>query len=131
MQQSFFNDMRVAGGSCIRARPACSIRRLTRRCRRIRLQSTNGNLVSSGPFAVDTTLSRLYAMTDDQPLGLTAGDITIEGFNLTTRLPTWIARFASPQSGSSLIRWGTNGLAFATGGTAPTIALISGSIVSR
>jgi hypothetical protein len=95
------------------------------------LQSTNGNLVSSGSFAVDTTLGRLYAMTDDQPLGLVTGDLTIEGFKLTTRSPTWIARFASPQGGNSLIRWGTNGLALATGGTTPAIALISGSIVSR
>jgi hypothetical protein len=41
------------------------------------------------------------------------------------------ARFASPQGGSSLIRWGTNGLAFATGGVTPTVVPISGSIVSR
>jgi len=36
------------------------------------------------------------------------------------------------QGGNSLLRWGTNGLAFTSGGiTAPTIELISGSIVVR
>ncbi len=131
MQQSFFNDIRVAGGLVYSGTSGVFNPATNTTLPPYPLQSTNGNLVSSGSFAVDTTLSRLYAMTDDQPLGLTTGDLTIEGFNLTTRSPTWIARFVSPQSGSSLIRWGTNGLAFATGGAAPTIVLISGSIVSR
>jgi glyoxalase/bleomycin resistance protein/dioxygenase superfamily protein len=38
---------------------------------------------------------------------------TIEGFNLTTLQPTWIARF--PSIKSRIIRWGTNGLAFFDG----------------
>jgi hypothetical protein len=70
--------------------------------------------------------------TGDQPLGVTNGYFTLESFNMTTSSPTWIARFQAGQGGNSLLRWGTDGLAFTSGGiTAPTIELISGSIVVR
>jgi hypothetical protein len=131
MGQSFFSNMQLAGGLVYSGTSGVFNPATGTTLPPYPLQSTNGNIVSSGSFAVDTALGRLYAITDDQPLGMTTGDLTIEGFNMTTRSPTWIARFASPQGGESLIRWGTNGLAFTTGGVTPTITLISGSIVSR
>jgi len=98
------------------------------------MQNTNpaGTAVSSFEFTIDTTLNRGYFLTNDSPQGVT-GQLTIEGFNLMTQQPTWIARFASPQILTTpLLRWGSNGLAFVTssGGTS-SLTLISGSIVSR
>jgi hypothetical protein len=131
MQQSSFNDIQLAGGLLYTGTSGVFDPATNTTLPPYPLQSSSGNLVSSQSFAVDTALGRFYAMTDDQPFGLTTGDLTIEGFNLTSRAPTWIARFASPQEGRSLIRWGTNGLAFVTGGVTPSLVLISGSIVSR
>jgi len=131
MQQSSFNDIQLDGGLLYTGTSGVFNPATNTTLPPYPLQSSSGNLVSSQSFAVDTALGRFYAMTDDQPFGLTTGDLTIEGFNLTSRAPTWIARFASPQEGRSLIRWGTNGLAFVTGGVTPSLVLISGSIVSR
>jgi hypothetical protein len=84
-------------------------------------------------FAVDALLNRAYFMTDDSSIAV-PGQMTFEGFNLTTQAPTWLARFPSSNPlGGRMIRWGSNGIAF-VGGTAaasPNITLISGSIVSR
>jgi hypothetical protein len=84
-------------------------------------------------FAVDSSLNRAYFMTDDSSIG-NPGQMTLEGFNLTTQAPTWLARFPSSNPlGGRLIRWGSNGIAFVGGNAAasPNITLISGSIVSR
>jgi trimeric autotransporter adhesin len=98
------------------------------------MQNTNpaGTAVSSLEFAIDTTLNRGYFLTNDSPQGQ-IGQLTLEGFNLMTQKPTWIARFASPQIlPTPLLRWGSNGLAFVTSsGATSSLTLISGSIVSR
>ena len=71
-------------------------------------------------------------MTSDTTVA-TPGDMTLQGFNLTTQAPTWVTRFpASNPVGGRMIRWGTNGLAFVGGNAAaPNITLISGSVISR
>jgi hypothetical protein len=98
------------------------------------------NFLSSSPygnsysysFAIDASLNRAYFMTSDTPLGTTS-DMTLEGFNLTTRAPTWLARFPSSNPlGGRMIRWGSDGIAFIGGNaSAPSITLISGSVISR
>jgi hypothetical protein len=96
------------------------------------MQSSNEPVAVSESFVADTTLNRAFALTNDQPVGLGFGDITVEGFNLTTQQPTWITRFAAPQGGGPMVRWGTNGLAFPEN-TADNfqIVLINGPVVSR
>jgi trimeric autotransporter adhesin len=98
------------------------------------MQNTNpiGTTVTSFASAVDTALNRGYFLTNDSPQGV-IGQLTIEGFNLTTQQPTWIARFPSPQvMPFPLLRWGSNGLAFVTfTGGASYLTLISGGVVSR
>jgi hypothetical protein len=95
------------------------------------LQNTNpaGSTVTAGWVAVDTSLSRAYALTNDTPYQSVTGQ-TIEGFNLATLQPTWIARF--PSINSRIIRWGANGLAFFNGNVLnPAVVVISGSVVTR
>jgi hypothetical protein len=95
------------------------------------LQNTNpiGSAVTAGWVAVDTSLSRAYALTNDTPYQSVTGQ-TIEGFNLATLQPTWIARFPSIEG--RIIRWGTNGLAFFDGSALnPAVIVISGSVVTR
>jgi len=95
------------------------------------LQNTNpiGSTVTAGWVAVDTSLSRAYALTNDTPYQSVTGQ-TIEGFDLTTLQSTWIARF--PSIKTRIIRWGTNGLAFFDGNALnPAIIVISGSVVTR
>jgi len=85
--------------------------------------------VSAGSFIVDTSLSRAYAITSDTAYESATGQ-TIEGFNLTTLQPTWIARF--PSIRSRIVRWGTNGLAFFDGNPLnPSVIFISGTVVAR
>jgi hypothetical protein len=82
-----------------------------------------------GSLAIDTSLNRAYFVTTDTPNMTTSGS-TIEGFNLTTQVPTWITRL--PNGGGAIMRWGVNGLAYYLGnGVSPTITFISGSVVSR
>jgi hypothetical protein len=95
------------------------------------LQNTNyaSATRSANSFIVDTSLSRAYAVTNDTVYESATGQ-TIEGFNLTTLQPTWIARF--PSIKSRIVRWGTNGLAFFDGNPlSPSIVLISGTVVAR
>lgn len=85
--------------------------------------------VSAGWVAIDSSLSRAYALTSDTSYQSVTGE-TIEGFNLTTLQPTWIARF--PSIASRVIRWGANGLAFFDGNVLnPAVIVISGSVVTR
>src|SRR6202012_4432977 len=51
-----------------------------------------GSTSNSFFYALDTSLIRAYFMTSDSPNG-TTGDMTLEGFNLTTQAPTLVARF--------------------------------------
>jgi hypothetical protein len=98
----------------------------------LRTSSYAGNSQSYS-FAVDGLLKRAYFMTDDSSIAI-PGQMTLEGFNLTTQAPTWLARFPSSNPlGGRMIRWGSNGIAFVGGNFAasPNITLISGSIVSR
>jgi hypothetical protein len=98
----------------------------------LRTSSYGGNSQSYS-FAVDGLLNRAYFMTDDSSIA-SPGQMTLEGFNLTTQAPTWLARFPSSNPlGGRMIRWGSNGIAFVGGNAAasPNITLISGSIVSR
>ena len=98
----------------------------------IRTSSYSGNSQSYS-FAVDAPLNRAYFMTDDTSIA-TPGQMTLEGFNLTTQAPTWLARFPSSNPlGGRVIRWGSNGIAFVGGNFAasPNITLISGSAISR
>jgi hypothetical protein len=98
----------------------------------LRTSSYGGNSQSYA-FAVDATLNRAYFMTDDSSLA-TPGQMTLEGFNLTTQVPVWLARFPSSNPlGGRMIRWGANGIAFVGGNFAasPNITLISGSVISR
>jgi hypothetical protein len=83
-------------------------------------------------FAIDASLNRAYFITSDTPNG-TTDDMTLEGFDLTTQAPTWVTRFPSSNPvGGRMIRWGTDGIAFIGGNiAAPTITLISGSVISR
>jgi len=132
MQESFFGDLQFVGGLVYSGTTGAFNPATGTKLPPYPLQSTSGNFVSSGSYTIDTTLNRLFATTGDQPLGVTNGYFTLESFNMTTLSPTWIARFQAGQGGNSLLRWGTNGLAFTSGGiTAPTIELISGSIVVR
>jgi hypothetical protein len=97
------------------------------------LTSSYGGNSQSYSFAVDASLNRAYFMTDDSSLA-TPGQMTLEGFNLTTQVPVWLARFpASSPLGGRMIRWGSNGIAFVGGNFAasPNITLISGSVISR
>jgi len=96
------------------------------------LSSNPGGSSYSYSFAIDASLNRAYFMTTDSPSG-TTDDMTLEGFDLTTQAPTWVARFpASNPLGGRMIRWGTNGIAFIGGNiAAPTITLISGGVISR
>jgi len=97
------------------------------------LTSNYGGNGHSYSFAVDGALNRAYFMTDDSSI-TTSGQMTLEGFNLATRAPTWLARFPSSNPlGGRVIRWGSNGIAFVGGNFAasPNITLISGSVVSR
>ena len=97
------------------------------------MQNTNpaGSSVSSSGFALDSTLSRAYFITNDNPQGQDLG-FTLQGFNLTTQAPTWITRIPSAQPASSVVRWGSNGLAFVTSSQGTyTLNLLSGSVVSR
>lgn len=98
----------------------------------LRTSSYGGNSQSYS-FAVDAPLNRAYFMTDDSSIA-NPGQMTLEGFNLTTRAPTWLARFPSSNPlGGRMIRWGSNGIAFVGGNFAasPNITLISGSVISR
>jgi hypothetical protein len=95
------------------------------------LQNSNpeGSGVSAGGVTVDTSLSRAYVLTNDAPNQTSTGE-TIEGFNLSTLQPTWIARF--PRVNSRVVRWGTNGLAFFNGDALnPAVIVLSGSVVTR
>lgn len=95
------------------------------------LQNTNPSSYSAtaGSFAIDTSLSRAYAVTSDMAYQSVTGQ-TVEGFNLATLQPTWITRFRSIHS--RIVRWGPNGLAFFDGNVSnPAIILISGSVVTR
>jgi hypothetical protein len=97
------------------------------------LTSSYAGNSQSYSFAVDGLLNRAYFMTDDSSIAI-PGQMTLEGFNLTTQTPTWLARFPSSNPlGGRMIRWGSNGIAFVGGNAAasPNITLISGSIVSR
>lgn len=94
------------------------------------------------PFAADTSsvpsaafdggLDRAYFVSTDQPTGATSQVTSIEGFQLSTRNPLWIARFPFQNPATQLTRWGTNGLAFSevTSGMG-TLVLISGPLVSN
>jgi hypothetical protein len=98
----------------------------------LRTSSYGGNSQSYS-FAVDASLNRAYFMTDDSSIAI-PGQMTLEGFNLTTQAPTWLARFPSSNPlGGRMIRWGSNGIAFVGGNAAasPNITLISGSVISR
>jgi hypothetical protein len=76
-------------------------------------------------------LNRAYFLTNDNPQGQD-GDFTLQGFNLTTQAPTWITRFPSDQIGSTIVRWGSNGLAFVTNSQGVySLNLLSGSVVAR
>jgi hypothetical protein len=88
--------------------------------------------VNSFAFSIDASLNRAYFLTTDTAF-LTPGQMTIQGFNLSTQQLTWLARFpAANPEGGRLLRWGTNGLAFPGGNiAAPKLTLISGSVVSR
>jgi len=93
------------------------------------LSSIPGGTAHAGSVTIDDTLNRVFIVTDDSP-NQNPYEATIEGFNLSTLKPTWVAR--SPTGIGNLLRWGTNGLAFTSGSVvAPNITLISGSIVSR
>jgi hypothetical protein len=97
------------------------------------MQNTNtaGTTVWSWGFAIDSTLNRAYFLTNDNPQGQD-GDFTLQGFNLTTQAPTWITRFPSDQIGSTIVRWGSNGLAFVTNSQGVySLNLLSGSVVAR
>jgi trimeric autotransporter adhesin len=95
--------------------------------------ATEGGLTSSFSLAVDPVLSRVFATTDDQPLSNNGApnSLTVQGFDLVSRKPTWLARFNSRQMEGPLIRWGNNGLAFETVGQTTQLVLISGSVIAR
>ncbi len=97
----------------------------------IALTNTNysSGAVVGAWVTIDVSLSRAYALTNDTAYLSSTGQ-TIEGFNLTTLKPTWLARF--PSIRSRVIRWGTNGLAFFDGNVLnPSVVLISGNVVTR
>jgi hypothetical protein len=133
LQQGYLSDIQYAGG-LIYSSTASVYNPLTATVQApFVLQNSTENLVTSFSFAVDTSLNRAYFMTDDTP-NLTPGQMTLQGFNLKTQMPTWITRFPSANPlGGRMLRWGSNGLAFVGGNAAasPNITLLSGSVVSR
>lgn len=134
LQQNYLYDIQYAGG-LIYSSTASVFNPTTNVVQApFGLQNSNpaGTSVTSSSFAVDASLNRAYFMTNDSP-NTTIGQMTLEGFNLTTQSPTWITRFpAANPLGGRMIRWGANGLAFVGGNAAsPNITLISGSAISR
>jgi len=135
LNQGNFNDILYAGGLIYALTGSVydpSTQSVKSPFNMLRTSSYAGNSQSYS-FAVDAPLNRAYFMTDDSSI-TTSGQMTLEGFNLTTRAPTWLARFPSSNPlGGRMIRWGSNGIAFVGGNFAasPNITLISGSVVSR
>jgi hypothetical protein len=82
-------------------------------------------------IAVDPGLDRAYFLTSDQPANAATPMITLEGRQLSTRAPLWLARFPIHSAPNQLIRWGSNGLAFADGDGSGSLILISGNIVTQ
>jgi hypothetical protein len=134
LQQGNLNDLQYSGG-LIYSTTASVYNPSTRAVQApFALQNTNyasGN-VNSFAFAIDASLNRAYFLTTDTAF-LTPGQMTIQGFKLSTQQLTWLARFpAANPEGGRLLRWGTNGLAFPGGNVgAPNVTLISGSVVAR
>lgn len=89
------------------------------------LYASGSNLVIADSATFDTALNRAYFFTNDAPANSTSPGATLQGSNLATQKPLWLARFTS---GGDLIRWGSSGLAF---GQQSSLAIISGSIVTQ
>jgi hypothetical protein len=90
------------------------------------LFASGTNTVTSDSVTFDTGLNRAYFFTTDAPAGSTSPGGTLQGSNLATQQPLWLARFSS--GGGNVIRWGSNGIAF---GQESSLVLISGSIVTQ
>jgi hypothetical protein len=91
------------------------------------------NTTSFFAAAFDTTLDRAYFITSDEPANASTYTLAIEGDQLSSRKPLWVARFPSQGSYTApLIRWGANGLAFVTSsGGSQSLVLISGSLITH
>jgi hypothetical protein len=134
LRQGNINDLQYSGG-LIYSTTASVYNPSTRAVQApFALQNSNyaGGNVDSFAFAIDASLNRAYFLTTDTAF-LTPGQMTIQGFNLSTQQLTWLARFpAANPEGGRLLRWGTNGIAFPGGNVgAPKLTLISGSVVGR
>lgn len=95
------------------------------------MHTTGGGVTTSLALAIDPTLDRAYFLnSESMPSG--SEGMTLEAFNLGSQKALWISRITTQDDTSSLIRWGTSGVAYLTSASGTThLVLMSGSVISQ